>query len=92
MFRLPHSNRTFFQCDVAICKGECKKHDCKKEKLTLEDEGNLKRNKLIMEWTLLKQMIENIKMIHILYFLKENLLKAVIVQRMNYLKHQKMMQ
>ena len=56
MFRLPHSNRTFFQCDVAICKGECKKHDCKKEKLTLEDEGNLKRNKLIMEWTLLKQI------------------------------------
>jgi len=41
MFRLPHSNRTFFQCDVAICKGECKKHDCKKEKLTLEDEGKL---------------------------------------------------
>merc|ERR1719273_1129680 len=41
MFRLPHSNRTFFQCDVAICKGECKKHDCKKEKLTLEDEGEL---------------------------------------------------
>ena len=37
-------------------------------------------------------LIENIKMIHILYFLKENLLKAVIVQRMNYLKHQKMMQ
>ena len=26
-----------------------------------------------------------------LYFLKENLLKAVIVQKMNYLKHQKMM-
>ena len=53
MFRLPHSNRTFFQCDVAICKGECKKHDCKKEKLTLEDEGKLKWNKIIMVWTLL---------------------------------------
>lgn len=41
MFRLPHSNRTFFQCDVAICKGTCKKVDCSKEKLSLEDEGKL---------------------------------------------------
>ena len=25
MFRLPHSNRTYFQCDVAICAGTCPK-------------------------------------------------------------------
>ena len=42
MFRLPHSNRTYFQCDVAICKGTCPKHDCSKEKLKLEDKGNSK--------------------------------------------------
>ena len=26
--RLPHSNRTYFQCDVAICRGECEKPQC----------------------------------------------------------------
>ena len=28
MFRLPHSNRTYFQCDVAICQGECEQPRC----------------------------------------------------------------
>jgi len=41
MFRLPHSNRTYFQCDVAICKDTCPKRDCSKEKLKLEDKGKL---------------------------------------------------
>eukprot|EP00095_Tigriopus_kingsejongensis_P003575 maker-scaffold140_size315649-snap-gene-1.17 protein:Tk03575 transcript:maker-scaffold140_size315649-snap-gene-1.17-mRNA-1 annotation:"conserved hypothetical protein" len=30
MFRLPHSNRTYFQCDVAICSGSCPVPDCSK--------------------------------------------------------------
>ncbi|XP_059078322.1 uncharacterized protein LOC131876833 [Tigriopus californicus] len=30
MFRMPHSNRTYFQCDVAICSGACPKPDCSK--------------------------------------------------------------
>ena len=38
MFRLPHSNRTYFQCDVAICRGECPKPSCK-ESVTLKKEG-----------------------------------------------------
>lgn len=28
MFRLAHSNRTYFQCDVEICRGACKKPTC----------------------------------------------------------------
>merc|ERR1712200_197886 len=28
MFRLPHSNRTYFQCDVEICRGACEKPEC----------------------------------------------------------------
>jgi len=40
MFRLPHSNRTYFQCDVAICRGECPKPSCK-ESVTLKKEGEL---------------------------------------------------
>lgn len=30
MFRLPHSNRTYFQCEVAICRGECSQPQCDK--------------------------------------------------------------
>ena len=28
MFRLPHSNRTYFQCDIVICRGECPQPEC----------------------------------------------------------------
>jgi len=43
MFRLPHSNKTYFQCDVAICLGTCPKPKCDDtdESLTLESEGQL---------------------------------------------------
>lgn len=43
MFRLPHSNRTYFQCDVAICKGSCKRPTCANadEQLRLQAEGQL---------------------------------------------------
>jgi len=41
MFRLPHSNRTYFQCDVAICKGECPKPICSKDSATLKTKGEL---------------------------------------------------
>ena len=41
MFRLPHSNRTYFQCDVAICKGECPKPICSKDSATLKTKGRL---------------------------------------------------
>lgn len=27
---MPHSNRTYFQCDVAICSGACPKPNCAK--------------------------------------------------------------
>jgi len=33
MFRLPGSNRTYFQCDVEICTGSCAKPDCDPDKL-----------------------------------------------------------
>ena len=33
-YRLPHSNRTYFQCDVAICRGECVQPDCSSNVLT----------------------------------------------------------
>ena len=46
MFRLPHSNRTSFQCDVAICKDTCPKPDCSKDKLKLEDKGTYLIQKL----------------------------------------------
>ena len=39
MFRLPHSNRTYFQCDVAICRGECPQPECSDESATLKKEG-----------------------------------------------------
>jgi len=41
MFRLPHSNRTYFQCDVAICRGECPQPECSDESATLKKEGEL---------------------------------------------------
>merc|ERR1719210_2494894 len=43
MFRLPHSNRTYFQCDVAICAGTCPKPKCEdiEDSLKLETEGQL---------------------------------------------------
>lgn len=43
MFRLPHSNRTYFQCDVAICRGECAKPLCTDadERLKLQATGQL---------------------------------------------------
>ncbi len=43
MFRLPHSNRTYFQCDVAICLGSCPKPKCADadEQLKLQAEGQL---------------------------------------------------
>jgi len=28
MFKFPESNRVHFQCDIVICKGECKETDC----------------------------------------------------------------
>ncbi len=28
LFRLPHANRTYFQCEVAICNGGCAFPDC----------------------------------------------------------------
>lgn len=28
MFRMPHSNRTYFQCDVEICRGSCARPTC----------------------------------------------------------------
>ena len=31
MFRLPNSNRTYFQCDVEICTGSCPKPACNLE-------------------------------------------------------------
>jgi len=40
MFTLPHSNRTYFQCDVAICRGECPQPECT-ESVTLKKEGEL---------------------------------------------------
>jgi len=43
MFRLPHSNRTYFQCDVSICKGSCPTPKCTDvdEQLKLQNEGQL---------------------------------------------------
>jgi len=43
MFRLPHSNRTYFQCDVAICAGTCPKPKCEdiEDSLKLSAEGQL---------------------------------------------------
>jgi len=43
MFRLPHSNRTYFQCDVAICLGTCPKPKCTdtNDELKLQAEGQL---------------------------------------------------
>ena len=43
MFRLPHSNRTYFQCEVTICKGSCPKVNCAdvNEQLKLQAEGQL---------------------------------------------------
>jgi hypothetical protein len=43
MFRLPHSNRTYFQCDVAICRGSCPRPSCDNvdEQLKLQVEGQL---------------------------------------------------
>lgn len=43
MFRLPHSNRTYFQCDVSICKGACAQPKCAdvNEQLKLQAEGQL---------------------------------------------------
>lgn len=35
MFRMASSNRTYFQCDVEICKGSCPKPDCDLDKLTI---------------------------------------------------------
>ncbi len=29
--RLPRANRTYFQCEVAICRGECQVPDCSTE-------------------------------------------------------------
>eukprot|EP00096_Caligus_rogercresseyi_P003331 TRINITY_DN1618_c0_g1_i2.p1 TRINITY_DN1618_c0_g1~~TRINITY_DN1618_c0_g1_i2.p1 ORF type:complete len:430 (-),score=101.58 TRINITY_DN1618_c0_g1_i2:637-1926(-) len=31
MFRLPSSNKTYFQCDVTLCKGSCIQPDCSRE-------------------------------------------------------------
>ncbi|XP_023331650.1 uncharacterized protein LOC111703818 [Eurytemora carolleeae] len=28
MFRMPHTNRTYFQCDVEICRGSCPRPSC----------------------------------------------------------------
>merc|ERR1712029_497311 len=43
MFRLPHSNRTYFQCEVTICKDRCPKVNCAdvNEQLKLQAEGQL---------------------------------------------------
>jgi len=43
MFRLPHSNRTYFQCDVLICRDNCPKPNCAdvNEQLKLQSEGQL---------------------------------------------------
>ena len=43
MFRLPHSNRTYFQCDVAICLDRCPTINCAdvNEQLKLQAEGQL---------------------------------------------------
>ena len=43
MFRLPHSNRTYFQCEVTICKDRCPKANCAdvNEQLKLQAEGQL---------------------------------------------------
>ena len=44
MFRLPHSNRTYFQCDVSICLGTCPRPKCVDsvdEQLKLQAEGQL---------------------------------------------------
>jgi len=43
MFRLPHSNRTYFQCDVSICLGQCPPPKCADvdESLKLQSEGQL---------------------------------------------------
>ncbi len=42
IFRLPHSNRTYFQCDVAICRGECVRPDCSSgERIAIAGGGGL---------------------------------------------------
>ena len=42
MFRLPHSNRTYFQCDVSICLGTCPSLKCTEdEEAKLQNEGQL---------------------------------------------------
>ena len=43
MFRLPHSNRTYFQCDVSICLGTCPAIKCTDadDSLKLQNEGQL---------------------------------------------------
>lgn len=43
MFRLPHSNRTYFQCDVSICLGTCPAPKCTDadDTLKLQNEGQL---------------------------------------------------
>eukprot|EP00092_Neocalanus_flemingeri_P033888 GFUD01036850.1.p1 GENE.GFUD01036850.1~~GFUD01036850.1.p1 ORF type:complete len:417 (-),score=100.38 GFUD01036850.1:338-1588(-) len=45
MFRMPSSNRTYFQCDVEICRGSCPKPSCDldKEQITQKiDNSELK--------------------------------------------------
>jgi len=40
MFRLPHSNRTYFQCDVEICRGACEKPVCELTRQTTDSDSD----------------------------------------------------
>jgi len=36
-FRMPSSNRTYFQCDIELCQGACQQPDCSSEKVQSSD-------------------------------------------------------
>lgn len=40
MFRMPHTNRTYFQCDVEICKGSCYRPTCELTKQLIDTEAD----------------------------------------------------
>jgi len=40
IFRMPGSNRTYFQCDVEICKGECQRPECDLDSKNTVERGN----------------------------------------------------